>query len=95
MRRMLALFTLLVAIASPAVLHAAEDSPSIKDGFDEVGRAIKNDTKAGWEATKDVSKKGWDKTKQGVGTGLEKTGEGVDKAATGMKDAGDKVKDDE
>jgi len=79
------------ALLLPASLHA-EDAPSIKEGVDEVGRAIKNDAKAGWEATKDVSKEGWDRTKDGVGTGLQKTGEGVGKAADGIKNAGEDVK---
>lgn len=69
---------------TPAALRAAQE-PSVKEGFKEVGRAIADDTKKGWDATKDASKEGWDKTKDGVGTGLEKTGEGVDKAGEKMK----------
>ncbi len=83
--------TLLVALSFSSVCRA--DDPSVKEGFDEVGRAIKNDTKKGWEATKDVSKEGWDKTKQGVGTAMEKTGEGVGKAADGIKQGGEDVKE--
>jgi len=79
---------LIVAMLLPAALRA-EDAPSVKEGFEEVGRAIANDSKTGWEATKDVSKKGWEATKDGVGTGLQKTGEGVDKAADGMQNAGE------
>ncbi|MEO8606195.1 MAG: hypothetical protein ABI629_26730 [bacterium] len=83
---------LAAALSLPATLRA-DETPSVKEGFKEVGRAITNDSKAGWEATKDVSKKGWDKTKEGVGVGLEKTGEGVGKAADGMKEAGEDVKE--
>ncbi len=92
MRYLPTLRTLLAAaLLLPAVCRA--DEPSVKEGFDEVGRAIANDSKQGWDATKDVSNEGWDKTKQGVGTALEKTGEGVDKAADGMKKGGAAVKE--
>lgn len=72
---------------------AAAEEPSLKEGFDEIGRAIKNDTKQGWDATKDVTRKGWDATKRGTGTALEKTGEGVDKAGRAVTDAGADVKE--
>lgn len=89
MRLLIAL--LVTAVLLPAFARAEE--PSIKNGFDEVGRAIEEDAKKGWDATKDVSKEGWDKTKQGVGTAMEKTGEGIDKAADGIKHGGEKVSD--
>ena len=79
----------LLLCAAPALA----DEPSVKEGLDEVGRAIADDTKKGVDATKDVGEKGWDKTKEGVGTALEKTGEGFDKAADGLDHAGDKVKE--
>jgi hypothetical protein len=85
-----------IALLAAALLipsFARADEPSVKEGFDEVGRAIANDSKKGWEATKDVSKEGWDKTKQGVGTAMEKTGEGINKAADGIKHGGEKVKE--
>ena len=82
---------LAAALLVPALCRA--DEPSVKEGFDEVGRAIANDSKKGWEATKDVSREGWDKTKQGVGTAMEKTGAGVDKAADGIKKGGEAVKE--
>jgi hypothetical protein len=88
MRRTHPIRTALFAVVGLALLPAAlpaEETPSVKEGFKEVGRGIEHDTKAGWDATKDAGKKGWDKTKDGVGTALEKTGEG-------LKQAGDDVK---
>ena len=82
-----------IAVTGPLVVRA-EDEPSIKEGFDEVGRAIKKDTKEGWEATQDVSKKGWDATKKGTGTALQKTGEGLNKAGSAVEGAGANVKDE-
>lgn len=87
--RAISLFLALLLCAAPALA----DEPSVKEGFDEVGRAIADETKEGVDATKNVGEKGWDKTREGVGTALEKTGEGFDKAAEGLDRAGDKVKE--
>lgn len=82
---------LAAAVAVPLAARAEE--PSIKEGLDEVGRAVENDTKKGWEATKDVTKKGWEATKKGTGTALEKTGEGIGKAGKAVEGAGSDVKE--
>ena len=86
---------LAVIVASPLALPAEE--PSIKEGIDEIGRAIANDTRKGWEATKDATRQGWeatrDATRKGTGTALEKTGEGLDKAGEALRGAGSDVKE--
>lgn len=86
---------LVATIAVPLALSAEE--PSIKEGIDEVGRAIANDSKKGWEATKDVTKEGWEATKnatkKGTGAALEKTGEGFNKAGDALQGAGSDVKE--
>ncbi len=80
-----------LAMVGP-VIARAEDDPSIKEGFKELGRGIENDTEKGWEATKDVTEKGWDATKKGTGTALQKTGEGLNNAGEAVEGAGDNVK---
>ncbi|MBX3026008.1 hypothetical protein KF840_13960 [bacterium] len=81
--------TLMLAAATAALA----EEPSIKQGFEELGRGIKADTKKGWDATKDVAKDGWDATKRGTGTALEKTGEGLNKAGGSLQGAGTDVKE--
>ena len=85
---------LAASIAAPLALRAEE--PSVKEGIDEVGRAIADDSKKGWDATKDFTKEGWEATKnvtkKGTGTALEKTGEGLDKAGNAVEGAGSDVK---
>ena len=90
----LAAVSLALTFAAPIAVHAADSDPSIKQGFEEVGRGIANDSKKGWDATKDATKEGWDATKRGTGTALQKTGEGIDKTGTAVEGAGDHVKDD-
>lgn len=93
MMRRVAVVVLAVLAAAPAL--AGE--PSVKEGAEEVGRAINNDVKEGYDKTKDVAVEGYDKTKDatvnGVGTALDKTGEGIDKAGTSIEGAGEKVKE--
>lgn len=87
--------TLVAVLATPLALRAEE--PSVKEGLHEVGRAIANDTKKGWDATKDLTREGWEATKsatrQGAGTALEATGKGVDKAGRAIEGAGSDVKE--
>jgi hypothetical protein len=75
----------------------AGDEPSVKEGLDEVGHAIKDDVTKGYDKTKDAAVHGYEKAKDatvnGVGTAIDKTGEGVGKAGASMQDAGEKVKD--
>lgn len=78
---------LLIALSAPTVVAAAEDGqPSVKEGIEEVGRAIKNDAVEGYDKTKDA-------TLHGVGTAVDKTGEGLNKAGEKVEGAGDAVKE--
>ena len=81
-----------VALAVGGAVAARAEEPSIKQGFEEVGRGIEHDAKQGWDATKNVSKEGWDATKRGTGTALQKTGEGINKAGDAVTGAGSDVK---
>ncbi|MGH7789143.1 MAG: hypothetical protein ACRERC_19890 [Candidatus Binatia bacterium] len=78
------LIWMLVVAMLAAPVSAADGTPSVKEGVEEVGEAIKDGAVTGYDKTKDA-------TKKGVGTALEKTGEGFDKAAEGLQDAGEKV----
>ena len=95
MRSLIALLIAVLALAAFAIPLAvpAEEAPSIKEGFKELGRGIAADSKKGWDATKEVTKEGWDATKRGTGTALEKTGEGLNKAGDAVVGAGSDVKD--
>jgi hypothetical protein len=83
---------LTVLLAAPAL---AADDASVKGGTEEVGRAIKNDVKEGYDKTKDATVDGYEKaknaTEHGVGTALDKTGAGIGKAGDAVQGAGEKV----
>jgi len=74
---------LIVLLAVPAL---AEDAPSVKNGVDEVGRAVERDVNEGYDKTKDA-------TMHGVGKALDSTGEGMNKAGRAVEGAGQKVDD--
>ena len=86
-----------VLLAVLAAAPALAGEPSVKEGAEEVGSAIKNDVKEGYDKTKNVAVEGYDKTKnatvKGVGTALDKTGEGIGKAGNSIEGAGEKVKE--
>jgi hypothetical protein len=90
------LVTAALLIAFMVVPAYAGDEPSVKEGIDEVGRAVRDDVKEGYDKTKDATVHGYEKakdaTEKGVGTALDKTGEGVGKAGASMEGAGEKVK---
>jgi hypothetical protein len=94
MRFVAALGAVAIAAFTIPLVVRAEEAPSIKEGFKELGRGIAADSKKGWDATKEVSKEGWDATKRGTGTALQKTGEGLDKAGNAVVGAGSDVKGD-
>jgi len=75
-----------VLLWAPAV-HAEE--PSVKQGLDEVGGAIKDDTKAAVHKTDEEAKKGWQATERGVGDALQKTGDGLDHAGEKVHEKGE------
>jgi hypothetical protein len=58
--------TLLLATAIAAPVWA-QQTPSVKEGFKEVGRAIEGGVKEGYDKTKNA-------TLNGVGKALDKTG---------------------
>ncbi len=80
--RVLVTIVLFSLIATAAIA----DDPSVKQGAEEVGRAVKDDAVDVYDKTKDA-------TLHGVGTAVDKTGEGLDKAGRKIEDAGEKVKD--
>ena len=85
--RVVGALILVIALAAPAAVIAEGDGqPSVKEGVEEVGRAIKDDAVEGYDKTKDA-------TMHGVGTAVDKTGEGLDKAGRAVEGAGEKVKD--
>jgi hypothetical protein len=75
--------TLLLATVIAAPL-CAQETPSVKEGVEEVGRAIEGGVKEGYDKTKD-------ETLNGVGKALDKTGEGMGKAGGAVEGAGEKV----
>jgi len=81
MRIIVILVALLVAATA-----LAQATPSIKEDFEQAGRAAE----AGVEHTYDKAK---DATVDGVGTAMEKTGEGIGKAGDKIEDAGEKTKE--
>ena len=72
-----------VLVAAPL---AAQQTPSVKNGVDEVGRAVKDGVKEGYDKTKDA-------TLHGVGKALDKTGEGLGKAGNAVENAGEDVEE--
>ena len=65
------------------------EEPSVKQGLEEVGDAIKDDTKAAVHKTDEEMKKGLHATERGVGDALQKTGEGVDDAGQKVHEKGE------
>jgi len=82
MRTMIAVLMLL---GSTAPLMA-QDKPSVKEGVEEVGRAVKNGVEDGYQKTKDA-------TLNGVGKALDETGDGLRKAGHAVEGAGEKVEE--
>jgi hypothetical protein len=72
---------LIAVLAAPAL---ADATPSIKNGVDEIGRAVKDGVKNGYDKTKDA-------TLNGVGKALDATGKGIDHAGQAVEGAGQKV----
>ena len=64
----------LLCVGPPAA--RAEDS--VKGGVEEVGEAVKHDTKEAVEEAEDAAKRGTKATEHGVGEALDKTGEGIE-----------------
>jgi hypothetical protein len=87
--RMLALVfgAVLVSSAAAAPLRAGE--PSMKEGFKEVGEAIKDDAKKAGEKTEDAAKSGLKASEEGVGKAMEKTGAGIEHGGQRVKEAGE------
>jgi len=65
------------------------EEPSVKKGLEEVGDAIKDDTKAAVHKTDEEMKKGLHATERGVGDALQKTGEGMDDAGQKVHEKGE------
>jgi hypothetical protein len=79
-------FGIAVLLWVPAT-HAEE--PSVKKGLEEVGGAIKDDTKAAVHKTDEEAKKGLHATERGVGDAIQKTGEGLDHAGEKVHEKGE------
>jgi phage-related protein len=83
----------IVLLAAPAFA----ESDSVTGGVDEVGRAVKDDVKDGYDKTRDVAVEGYDRakgaTEHGVGKALQASGSGIDKAGSAVEGAGEKVDD--
>lgn len=81
MRLIVILFSLLAAATA-----LAQTTPSIKEDFEQAGRAAESGVKKTYEKAKDA-------TVDGVGTAMEKTGEGIGKAGDKIEGAGEKTKE--
>jgi hypothetical protein len=76
-----------VLLCCSTTVHAEE--PSVKKGLEEVGDAIKDDTKAAVHKTDEEMKKGLHATERGVGDAMQKTGEGMDDAGQKVHEKGE------
>ena len=72
---------LLGIFAAPVL---GDETPSVKNGVDEIGRAVKDGVKEGYDKTKDA-------TLNGVGKALDATGKGIGHAGEAVEGAGQKV----
>jgi hypothetical protein len=70
-------------------VEARAEEPSVKEGLEDVGEAVKTDTKDAAAKAEEGVKRGVDATEHGVGKAMEKTGEGLEKGGERVRQEGD------
>jgi hypothetical protein len=81
------MWRMIIGLVLLATVALGEDTPSIKQDFENAGHSVESGVKHTYEKAKNA-------TVNGVGTALEKTGEGLGKAGDKLEGAGEKTKDE-
>lgn len=76
--------TIVLLVALSAATALGQETPSVKEDFENAGRSVESGVKGGYEKAKDAAVKG-------VGTALEKTGQGIGKAGEKIEGAGEET----
>src|SRR5262245_23758310 len=76
MTRFVSVLTCLTMFAGYASVRPAVAAETVKGGLEEVGEAVKRDSKEAIEKSKEEIERGTRATERGVGEALDKTGKG-------------------